>query len=127
MHKQNRRLFLALILVLILGLLTACEEDEEEGRSEPQNAVEAASEMLNLINEQDVDGASQYMCEQNVQFLRENPPTDITPKYTGISCAGNESIVTCTYNIEINGSTAERGLTVEFDVTADGKLCAISN
>lgn len=126
MKRQNKRLFLTLILVLMLGLLTACEDDEDEDRSEPQNAVEAASEMLNRLNDQDVDGASQYLCEQDVQFLRENAPTDATPKYTGVSCAGNESIVTCTYNIEIDGRTAERGLSVEFDVTEDGKLCAIS-
>ncbi len=124
MIKQSKRLFFMLILVLMIGLLVACEEDNESTNSAPQTPIEAAQEVLTLINNTNTEAASQYLCEQDIQTLLENPPTDATPKFSSISCVGNEAIVTCTYNIEIGGRTAERGLTAEFDVDEDGKLCA---
>lgn len=124
MSKSGKPFFLLLISILLLVFLAACEEETTEETPDPQNAVEAAEVMLEHLNDNDVDAASEYLCDNDVQFLRENPPEDYTPRYTGIDCAGNETIVTCSYNIEIDGRTAERGLTASFDVSEDGKLCA---
>lgn len=124
MIKQGKRLFLMFILLLLVVALSACDSDEEESTPEPQTPAEFAEVMMGYVNEQDVDAASQYLCEQDIQTLLENRPTAATPKFSNISCVGNETIVTCTYNIEIDGRTAERDLTAEFDVSEDGKLCA---
>ncbi len=124
MIRFNNRYSIMFVLILSAMLLAACEEQEEkESPQEPQNAVQVAETVLTLINNNDVATASQYLCEKDIQILRENPPIDESPKFTGVDCSGNESIVTCSYNIEINGRTAERGLTVEFDVDEEGKIC----
>lgn len=124
---MHRKLPLLLIFLLLVILGTACEEDNsDEGPANPETPAEIAEVMLSAINDNDLEGASAYLCEKDANILRENPPSDVYPQFSRVSCAGNESIVTCNYSIEIDGTTAESGLEVVFDVVEAGaKLCSV--
>lgn len=124
---MQHRSTILLILILVAGvLLTACEEDDSTTiRRDPETPAEIAETVLDAINDQDLETAEQYLCEQDIATLQENPPGDAYPQFSRVDCAGNETIVTCRYTIEINGSSAETGVEAFFDVIEDGrKICA---
>jgi hypothetical protein len=124
---MHRKFAISLLILLLVALMTACEEDNtDDGPPDPETPAEIAEVMLSAINDNDIEGASQYLCEKDIEILQENPPTDVYPEFSRVDCAGNESIVTCNYSIEIDGTTAESGLEAVFDVVEGGtKLCSV--
>lgn len=123
---MHRNITFMVLLVFLMGLIAACEEDDSsDDAPPPQTPAEIAEVMLEAINNNDVDTAASYLCEKDIELLQANPPSDIYPQFSRVNCAGNESIVTCTYTIEIEGTSTESGLEAVFDVIDDGnKLCS---
>lgn len=124
-----RHTLLLILILLFSAFLTACEEDDsDEGTITPQSPAEIAEVVLDALNKGDTATARQYLCEKDISILAENPPGEAYPEYGGVSCAGNESIVTCSYNIEIDGLSKVRDLEAVFDVIEDGqKLCSVED
>ena len=123
------RVLLLVLVLLLAGLLTACEEeDSADTLDTPETPAEIAETVLEAINDGDMVLAEQYLCEKDIATLQENPPTDTYPQFTRINCGGNETIVTCRYTISINNQSVESGVEAVFDVQDTGtKICAVED
>ena len=123
------RALLLVIILLLAGLLTACENEKATDTSDTlETPAEIAETVLEAINDGNMALAEQYFCEKDIATLQENPPTDIYPQFTRINCGGNETIVTCRYTISINNQSVESGVEATFDVQDTGtKICAVED
>ncbi len=123
--KSGLRVFF--LLMLLSALLVACGDDDDGGNddtndSQPQTPADIAVTVLTALNERQFDTASQLLCDASASELAENTPSEDAPLYSNIECAEDDSVVICTYSLELDGSTVKRDEELVFDIDGD-KLC----